>query len=141
MAALVGQANEKSKPHYIEVSEGWLRYLGRRQPVVVDVGTARWTYGNLEVRLTPHLALQEPDGTTSAVFLHFKQAPLSRDAADMVLWLMEETMNQLRPRAQAVAVDVRRSKQFMLKNRNRQKIGAWVRSEALAFLSLWDAAA
>jgi hypothetical protein len=141
MTALLDQATARSRPHYEAVAAGWLRYLGRRKPELVDVGSARWHDGGVEVRVTPHLGLREANGSTFAVFLYFKELELTRDAADLILWLMSETMADLLPGAEPLVVDVRRSRRFAARHHNRPRVGAWVRSEVLAFLSLWDAAA
>ncbi|WP_246258335.1 hypothetical protein [Amycolatopsis anabasis] len=141
MAALLAQANERSRPHYAAISEGWLRYLGRRRPALMDVARARWNHAGMDVRVSPHLGLAEADGTLWAVFLYCKADPLPRDGANVALCLLEETMHEVLPGGNALVVDVRRAKPFTLGRRDRPRVGAWARSEAAAFMTLWEAAA
>jgi hypothetical protein len=141
MRALIDQATPRSLPHYTAVSEGWLRYLGRRSPQLVDVGHARWRYGDFESRVSPQLGLRKANGQEFATWLYFKEEPLTRDGANLALWNMEQVMADLIPGATALVVDVRRAKEFTLNSRDRSRMGPWVRSEASSFMSLWEAAA
>jgi hypothetical protein len=141
MRALIDQANARSLPHYTAVSEGWLRYLGRRAPGLVDVGHARWHHGEFESRISPQLGLRKPNGQLFATWLYFKEMPLTRDGANLALWNMEQVMADLIPDAMALVIDVRRSKEFTLNSRDRGRMGPWVRSEASSFMTLWEAAA
>ncbi|MGW5744579.1 hypothetical protein [Amycolatopsis sp. NPDC003861] len=140
MAALVNQATVKSRTHFAEVSAGWLTYLGRRRPELVDVARGRWGYGSFEIGISPHLGIKR-NGEVYAVWLYMKAEPLSQDGANAALWLMDEVMDSLAPGAKPLVIDVRRSKEFHLSERERVRIGRWVRSEASSFLTLWDAAA
>ncbi|WIV59076.1 hypothetical protein [Amycolatopsis nalaikhensis] len=140
MASLVDQANIKSRAHFAAVSEGWLAYLGRRRPELVDVGRSRWGYGAFEIGISPHLAIKR-GGQVYVVWLYLKAEPLNQDGANAALWLMNEVMDDLAPGAKPMVIDVRRSKEYHLSERDRLRIGRWVRSEASSFLTLWDAAA
>ncbi|MBB5854234.1 hypothetical protein ACFQ05_13065 [Amycolatopsis umgeniensis] len=141
LRALVENADERTRPHYTDIANGWLRYVGRRDLRLAEVGRSRWRLGTLEVGINPHLGLRKGDGPVYVTWLYFKEEPLSRDAAQLVLWLLEQTMDDLRPGGRPLVVDVRRSKEFALSPRDRDKVRPWVRSEASAFMSLWEAAA
>ncbi|MCU1684383.1 MAG: hypothetical protein JWQ81_5122 [Amycolatopsis sp.] len=141
MMALVDQANAVSLPHYTAVAEGWLRYLGRRKPEVVEVGQSRWRHKQFESRISPQLGLRKASGQEFVTWLYFKDEPLTRNGANLALWSMEQVMDDLRPGATALVVDVRRAKEFTLTNRDRARMEPWVRSEASSFLTLWEAAA
>jgi hypothetical protein len=141
MAVLVDEANDRSLSHYTAISEGWLRYLGRRAPELVDVGHAKWRHDEFESRISPQLGLRKANGSTYATWLYFKEAPLTRVGANLALWSMEQVMDDLLPGATALVVDVRRSKEFTLGNRDRARMEPWVRSEASSFMSLWRASA
>lgn len=141
METLVDQAIPKSLTHYTAVAEGWLRYLGRRKPELVDVGRAKWRHGDFESRISPQLGLRKPNGEVFATWLYFKEAPLTRDGANLALWSMEQVMDDLLPEATALVVDVRRAKEYTLNSRDRTRMEPWVRSEATSFLTLWESAA
>lgn len=141
MAALVDQANPVTLSHYTAVAEGWLRYLGRRKPSLVDVGHSRWQHEQFESRISPQLGLRKANGQEFATWLYFKDAPLTRDGANLALWSMEQVMHDLRPGATALVIDVRRAKEYTLTNRDRARLEPWVRSEASSFMTLWEAAA
>lgn len=141
MAALVAQATKRSKPHYEAVAAGWLQYLGRRKPVVIGVGQARWRHGDLEVKISPHLGLQETNGQSYAVYLYCKDVPLTSEGALSALGLMHATMTSLLPGGAPLVIDVRRHKHFKLGKRDELRVGAWLQSEAAAFMTLWEAAA
>ncbi|MBB4687103.1 hypothetical protein [Amycolatopsis jiangsuensis] len=140
MRALVDHADERTRPHYTEVAEGWLRYLGRRDPELLEVGRARYSLGDLEVGISPQLGLRKSSGRRFATWLYFKEEPLRRDAARLALWLLTEGMPELLPDGEALVVDVRRAKEFTLSARDRQRLRPWAFSEASAFVTLWHAA-
>ena len=49
-------------------------------------------------------------------------------------------MPDVLPGGEALVVDVRRAKEYRLTPRDRERLRPWARSEASAFLTLWDAA-
>ncbi|MEC3981428.1 hypothetical protein [Amycolatopsis sp. H20-H5] len=138
MQALVEHADERTKPHYAAISEGWLRYVNRRKPRLIDVGRSRWGVGELEIGISPHLGLRKGNGREFATWLYFKEEPLSPDAAHLALWLLEQTMDELLPGGEALVIDVRRRKEFTLAPRERARMRPWALSEASAFMSLWE---
>ncbi|MFE0022172.1 hypothetical protein [Amycolatopsis sp. NPDC059021] len=140
LRALVNSADDRTKPHYAAIAEGWLRYLGRRNPRLVEVGRARCALGELEIGISPQLGLRKSNGRRFATWLYFKEEPLTRDAALLALWLMEKAMPDLLPGGEALVIDVRRSKEFMLSPRDRARLRPWAQSEATAFMTLWNAA-
>ncbi|QRP45922.1 hypothetical protein [Amycolatopsis sp. FDAARGOS 1241] len=140
MRSLVHHADDRTRPHYSAIAEGWLRYLGRRDPKLVEVGRARVPLGELEVGVNPQLGLRKSTGRRYATWLYFKEEPLSRDAAQLALWLLDRGLPQILPGAEPLVVDVRRAKEFTLTPRDRERLRPWAHSEASAFMTLWDAA-
>ncbi|WP_344857702.1 hypothetical protein [Amycolatopsis ultiminotia] len=140
MRALVEHADERTRPHYAAVADGWLRYLGRRDPQLLDVGRTRCSLGELAVGVSPQLGLRKSTGRRFATWLYFKEEPLHRDAARLALWLLSEGMPDLLPGGEALVVDVRRAKEFTLSARDRGRLRPWAFSEASAFVTLWYAA-
>ncbi|MGW4482742.1 hypothetical protein ACWEOE_02780 [Amycolatopsis sp. NPDC004368] len=140
MRSLVHHADDRTRPHYSAIAEGWLRYLGRRDPKLIEVGRARVPLGDLEVGLSPQLGLRKSTGVRYATWLYFKEEPLTRDAAGLALWLLSQGMPDLLPGGEALVVDVRRAKEFTLTARDRERLRPWAFSEASAFMTLWEAA-
>ncbi|MGA6162809.1 hypothetical protein [Amycolatopsis magusensis] len=139
MDILVANATPRSAPHYQAVAEGWLRYLGRRKPAVLGVGRGRWRCGGLEVGITPQFGLRSANGQDHAVHLYFKEELLTKDAAHLALRLMELRMKELLPSGgEPMVLDVRRAKAYTLGRRDRDRLDHWIRSEAAAFLTLWE---
>ncbi|MFF0144553.1 hypothetical protein ATK36_3269 [Amycolatopsis sulphurea] len=140
MRSLVDHAEERTRPHYAAIAGGWLRYLGRRTPELLEVGRTRYSLGELEVGISPQLGLRKADGRRFATWLYFKEEPLRRDTAQLALWLLTEGMPELLPGGEALVVDVRRAKEFTLPASAPQRLRPWAFSEASAFLTLWYAA-
>jgi len=138
LRALVNAADERTKPHYTAIADGWLRYLGRRSPRLIEVGRARLRLGGLEIGVTPQLGLRKSDGHRYAAWLYFKEEPLAKDAAQLALWLLDAAMPQLLPGGEPLVVDVRRAKEFRLTARDRDRLRPWAQSEASAFMTLWE---
>ena len=140
LRALVNAADEKVKPHYAAIAEGWLQYLGRRSPRLVEVGRGRCRIGALEIGVSPQIGLRKSDGRRYAPWLYFKEEPLTKDSAQLALWVLEQAMPDVLPGGEALVIDVRRAKEYKLSARDRERLRPWARSEASAFLTLWDAA-
>jgi hypothetical protein len=140
LRALVNAADDRTKPHYAAIAEGWLRYLGRKSPRLVEVGRGRCRIGELEIGVSPQMGLRKSDGRRYAVWLYFKEEPLAKDSAQLALWVLEQAMPDVLPGGQALVIDVRRAKEYQLSARDRERLRPWARSEASAFLTLWDAA-
>jgi len=138
LRALVNAADERTKPHYTAIAEGWLRYLGRRTPRVVEVGRGRCRLGELEIGVSPQLGLRKSNGRRYATWLYFKEEPLTKDAAQLALWVLEQAMPDVLPGGEALVIDVRRAKEFQLSPRDRERLRPWAASEASAFMTLWE---
>ncbi|AOS63053.1 hypothetical protein [Actinoalloteichus hymeniacidonis] len=141
MTTMVQQAHAVQRPHYEAIADGWLALLADWHPRLVDVGRARWSSGNLEVRISPHLGLLDDDNRLWSVFLHFKEAELTREGSYAPLRLMEQNMDELLPGGAPLVIDVRRSRVFKATNRSRQRLDAWLTGEAAAFSTHWACAA
>ncbi|ASO19886.1 hypothetical protein FHR81_000434 [Actinoalloteichus hoggarensis] len=141
MTSMVQQAHALQRPHYEAIARGWLQLMAEWQPRLVDVGRARWSSGSLDVRISPHLGLLDDDNRLWSVFLHFKEAELTREGSYAPLRLMEQCMDELLPGGAPLVIDVRRARLFKVTNRNRQRLDAWLTGEAAAFTTHWASAA
>nr|WP_239071837.1 hypothetical protein [Amycolatopsis sp. SID8362] len=140
LRALVSAADDRTKPHYAAIADGWLRYLGRKSPRLVEVGRGRCRIGELEIGVSPQMGLRKSDGRRFATWLYFKEEPLTKSSAQLALWVLEQAMPDVLPGGEALVIDVRRAKEYQLSARDRERLRPWARSEASAFLTLWDAA-
>lgn len=101
------------RSHYIEITKGWLRYVDERDFTgMVDVATGRWHTADLAVRVTPDMAVEYPDGTVDALKLYLLVEPITPAVAELMVWLMHQTIQQTCPGAKPVVLDVRRSRTY-----------------------------
>ncbi len=112
--------------------ETWMRrkgFIWSRRPTPL-----LWTHGGLSVVVNPEL-LMHIDGEPHRVKLYFKTPPIKQAGANLVLHLFEAVS----PTDAHIAVlDVRRSKLFQ-KTRASRDYETVLRSEALSFVSMWQA--
>ncbi|MGC4854131.1 hypothetical protein ACLQ24_12220 [Micromonospora sp. DT4] len=87
------------------------------------------------MRVTPDLVLAHPDGTTDAVKLYLYNDQLPAQAAEVTLWLMQQTLDQTHPGARPMVLDVRRRREHT-RLHPAPGYASWLESEAasLAFL-------
>lgn len=136
MDGAVRNCRPQLRGHYIDIARGWLSFIApRADTTLVSPGTARWHTIDLTVRVTPDLVLAHPDGTTDAVKLYFYNDPLPAQAAEVTLWLMQQTLDQTHPGARPMVLDVRRRREHT-RLRPAPGYASWLESEAasLAFL-------
>jgi hypothetical protein len=132
----LAQCRPDMRSHYAEITKGWLRYLDERDFTgMVDVATGRWQTADLAVRVTPDLAVEYPDGTVDAIKLYLLVEPIPAGTAELMLWLMHQTMSQTCPGAKAVVLDVRRRRPYTVLP-TRPGYRTWLEAEArsLAYL-------
>lgn len=115
-------ANRKKSASYLEIVNGYLKWLGRKAAVWSD--PPRWLYqsSGVEVIVNPEL-LASFKGESHLIKLYFKDDPLDRFRVDVILSLMEQT---LRPHCSMSTVmsvmDVRRGKLFSWKANSRSRM-------------------
>lgn len=130
--------------HYGELVAGAME-LRRAKKAVTAVDSSpslRWRWADLEVTVSPHLAVDQKRGPREAWFLYVKERPLEQGTADPALVIMTEVLRDAgldwRPRV----VDVRRAKTYVLTaNRSQQQLREHVVAEAEQFARLWERAA
>lgn len=109
----VAEAPASRRENYQAVVDGWIRFLPQlKNTQSVKVGTGRWYGDGLTVKVTPHLAVQHPDGRIEALFLYFKTDPLSKKDAEAMLWLAAAALPSVCPGAEPVVLDTRRGKAY-----------------------------
>ncbi|OXM67127.1 MULTISPECIES: hypothetical protein [Amycolatopsis] len=124
-----------------EARDGFLRLLPAGS-TGVRVKEARWQDGNLTVELRSMLGLRLRNGQLLYVAPYVKKPKLTQDNADVLLYLMEQTVGKALSGATPVMWDVRRGTEFKLRrNTNRQSLGCHVRGQAAAYMVAWNQAA
>jgi len=102
----------------------------------------QWITPDLTVTIRQHVGIWMPDGSVSVVLLYLKQPPLTQDAANVGLRIIETQLAALLADGLPKVLDVRRAKIFALRrNANRGNLDAWLRGEAAGYAAHWAAAA
>ncbi|MFD9738309.1 hypothetical protein [Umezawaea sp. NPDC059074] len=132
-------ANRNGQPRaFEELAEGFLPWLRKTRPTGVPVSSARWTAGDLTLKVRPHLGLRLPDGTTAAALVYVKEAPLSREAATVGLRILQQTMEDTLPGGEPMVLDARRGQAFKLgKRTNLAKLDALIAAESAGYVTHW----
>ncbi|WP_436493271.1 hypothetical protein [Actinokineospora sp. HUAS TT18] len=117
---------------YTELAEGFQSWWPRRA-ALTSTGTSTLRVGEVDVTVSPHLALRTSAGEQVVLF-HLKEQPLTRDAANAALRVLQICMSDLLPGATPLVVDLRRSQEFRLpRNTNIDRLDAWLTAQAAAF--------
>lgn len=136
MDSAIQNCRPRMRNHYIEIARGWLPFIEQRKDTsFIPPGTGRWHTSELTIKVTPELVLVHPNGATEAMKLHLHSDPISTEGAEVMLWLMQQTLDQSHPGARPMVVDVRRQRVYT-KVPPRPEYASWLESEAasLAFL-------
>lgn len=127
--------------HYRDLVKGMESFFvrSRYRAAPNDACPASWSHGRLVVNINHVLGLTDRAGKLHACFLYFKQPQLQPDTADAICRLIEQRMDNILPGGEAAALDIRRGK-LMRRRRRRpdQDIDAWLESESLGYIALWD---
>jgi hypothetical protein len=140
--AVIQQAVDNAPPskaaNYAALAEGWLRWVEHIEDTqVLPTRTGRWQSAEMAVKVTPNLVVRHPDGRVEAIRMHVRAEPLEPDAADVMLWLMEQVGEQLHPGGVTpIVVDVRRGTDFRSVGQEPGFV-AWMHSEAAAYRAMW----
>lgn len=131
------------RQHHVELRDGMLTFIRKRHPSRVPVANGcQWITPDLTVTIRQHVGIWMPDGNVSVVLLYLKQPPLTQDAANAGLRIIETQLAALLADGLPGVLDVRRAKIFALRrNANRRNIDAWLRGEAAGYAAHWAAAA
>ena len=146
IVTVVDAVQPRWRPLYAALRAGGERYLdslGDRSDLqVIPVREALDLIGGLTVKVNPHFGLRYGDGRREVVRLHFDEQPPSPDLVVATLQLLTRQMAQILPRAQPALVDVRRGTTHRLDPKvPTEQVERWLAGEAVAFSSMWQAAA
>ena len=104
----------------------------------VPTGAARWQAGDLALRVRPHLGLRLPDGSKAAVLVYVKETPMTQEAANVGLRILQQTVADTLPDAVPLVVDARRGRAFRMSRRtNLAKLDALIAAEAAGYVVHW----
>jgi hypothetical protein len=141
----ISTVNPRYRSLYRQLTAGYSRYLDRMPDLtscseekVRETLVAR---SGLTLKLNPHLGVRRADRSVEATYLWFDaQRPQPENIAALI-WLMALRMNEIRPSALPVVLDVRRGEAYRTLNVSPAKISRYVDGQAAAFLTNWSAVA
>ncbi|CRK61025.1 hypothetical protein [Alloactinosynnema sp. L-07] len=117
---------------YTELSDGFLTWWPRTRATLTSTGTSNLRVGDVDVSVAPHLGMRSSAGE-HAVLFHLKEQPLTKDAANAALRVLQICMSDLLPGATPLVVDLRRAREFRLaRNTNVERLDAWLTAQAAA---------
>ncbi|QQQ77588.1 hypothetical protein IOD16_03450 [Saccharothrix sp. 6-C] len=127
---------------YEELREGFLPWLRSTRATGVPTSAAKWRTGDLALRVRPHLGLRMPDGSRAAVLVYVKETPMTQEAANIGLRILQQTMPDTLPGATPEVVplvlDARRGRAFRMSRRtNLAKLDALIAAEAAGYVVHW----
>lgn len=133
-------ANRTGQPRaFEEIADGFLPWLASFKATGVPVEPATYRVGDLTLKVRPHLGLRKKDGTTFAVLAHTKEVPLTREAANVGLRILQHTISETLPGATPVVLDVRRGKAYQMPKRtNLAKLDVLIAAEAMGYVTHWQ---
>jgi hypothetical protein len=132
-------ANRTGQPRaFEEIADGFLPWLASFRATGVPVEGATYRAGELTLKVRPHLGLRKKDGTTYAVLVHTKEVPLTREAANVGLRILQHTVEETLPGAVPMVLDARRGKAFQMPARtNLGKLDVLIAAEAMGYVTHW----
>jgi hypothetical protein len=136
-AVLAANRNGQLKA-FEELADGFLPWLRKARVSGVPVSSARWTAGDLTLKVRPHLGLRMADGSLGAALVYLKEAPLSREAATVGLRILQQSMEETLPGGEPMVLDARRGRVFRLgKRTNLRKLDALIAAESAGYVTHW----
>ena len=157
LAKLTETVNPRWRPLYEALIPGATAYLHSLGDLsacwLVPPHQCLAMVGSLPVKINPQLGLRFDGGRAEAVRLHFDEDPPTEESVLATLHLMARHMDQLLPGAEPVVVDVRRAQVHRgappgepdgsgsVEQHRATRVEQWLTGEAVAFASMWSAAA
>ncbi|NUT93721.1 MAG: hypothetical protein HOY78_17040 [Saccharothrix sp.] len=137
--AAVRSASRNGQPRaFEELREGFLPWLRSTRATGVPVAATRWEAGDLTLRVRPHLGLRMPDDSTAAVLVYVKETPMTQEAANVGLRILQRTIDRTLPGATPLVLDARRGRAFRMSRRtNLAKLDALIAAEAAGYVVHW----
>ncbi|MFD1149028.1 hypothetical protein [Saccharothrix hoggarensis] len=142
LEAAVAAAHRLPRPGqpraFEELREGFLPWLKATRATGVPTAAARWQAGELALRVRPHLGLRMPDGERAAVLVYVKEPPMTQEAANVGLRILQQTTADTLPGATPLLLDARRGRAFRMSRRtNLAKLDALIAAEAAGYVVHW----
>lgn len=133
-------ANRTGQPRaFEEIADGFLPWLAAFRATGVPVEPATYRAGDLTLKVRPHLGLRKKDGSAYVVLVHTKEAPLTREAANVALRILQHTVGDTLPGATPMVLDARRGKAYQMPVRtNLGKLDVLIAAEAVGYVTHWN---
>lgn len=124
------------------IADGFTTWYHSTGGTGVHVSFATWTHGELTVTLRDVFGLRLHSGRLLAVLPYVGGHELRQTDADVMLRIIEQSIDQILPEAQPAVLDTRRSKKFTLHSRkNRKDLDDAIAGEVARYVTHWQAAA
>lgn len=130
--AVVAECNPRRRGHYQAVADGWHSWHGRKN-LERFVDTSHWHEQQLSVRVSPRFVWRRTLNQ-DVVWPYFKEAELSRDAAQAAIRIMELACPT--DAGQPAVLDVRRGRLHRARRRDRD-YDVLLRAEVSALLGMY----
>lgn len=137
LTVAVENATERRRSTYREIADAWQRYhdeTGLADATVERIPARRWAESPL-IRVNPTFVATEASGRRRLLALNFTLAPLSPDAAHVMLRLMQLTYGDL-PGLTPIVVDMRNDAVWTPRHSYESDFDNWIFSEAVGLRSL-----
>lgn len=127
------KAAEPRPQHYAHLTDGLMRWTARKNLTPSHREPAIWRHPSADVRV--RIAAQLKDGPSNReLALYLKEAPLTKDAADAMLRILELT----NPSVEHGVLDVRRAKLHRPRRNRSQHFDTWLTGEVGMFAAMWS---
>lgn len=124
------------------IADGFTTWYRATSGTGVRVPFTTWTHGELTVTLRDVFGLRLRSGRMMAVLPYVGSHQLQQADADVMLRIIEQSIDQLLPGTQPVVLDTRRGKKFTLHGRkNRRDLDDAITGEVARYVTHWQAAA
>jgi hypothetical protein len=124
------------------IADGFTTWHRSTSSTGVRVPFATWTRGELTVTLRDVFGLRMSSSRMMVVLPYVGGHQLQQADADVILTIIEQSIDRLLPGAQPVVLDTRRSKKFTLHCRkNRRDLDDAITGEVARYVTHWQAAA
>lgn len=132
--AFLATVEDKRLANFKLAARAYKRWMGKKSFDWVGGPGATWTHGLLVVKVNPEV-IARINGTLNVVKLHFGEE-VSKRRVDTMIHLVETTLTTA-TNATVGILDVKRGRLFP-KTREVPHIEKFLRSEAAAFIELWN---
>ena len=137
LTAIARATTNIKMPHYRDVIDGYKRFVKGKDIKWFKPPTARWTHGDLTIRVNPELGLKI-DGASYVIKLYFKESRLTKDGIAIITHLVRAAMPSTVDKGHVLCLlDTRRAR--LHEASGLDKNSAFIlEQEAKYWMSIWN---